>query len=84
MTRGHQKDYEVLRPGLTTQAAYIGMIGSRAKVAATRDRLLADGFTQDDLARVCAPIGLPIGAETPEEIAVSIAAEMILRRSRIR
>ncbi len=84
VTRGHQKDYEVLRQVLTTQAAYIGMIGSRAKVAATRDRLMADGFTKDNLARVSAPIGLPIGAETPEEIAVSIAAEMIQRRSQIR
>ena len=84
VTRGHQKDYEVLRQVLGTQAAYIGMIGSRAKVALTKDRLLAEGFTQDDLARVCAPIGLPIGAETPEEIAVSIAAEMIKRRSQIR
>lgn len=84
VTRGHQKDYEVLRQVLSTQAAYIGMIGSRAKVAATKDRLMADGFTKDDLARVYAPIGLPIGAETPEEIAVSIAAEMIQRRSQIR
>ena len=84
VTRGHQKDYEVLRQVLGTQAAYIGMIGSRAKVALTKDRLLAEGFTQDDLARVCAPVGLPIGAETPEEIAVSIAAEMIKRRSQIR
>jgi xanthine dehydrogenase accessory factor len=84
VTRGHQKDYEVLRQVLGTQAAYIGMIGSRAKVASTRDRLMADGFTGDDLARVHAPIGLPIGAETPEEIAVSIAAEMIQRRSQMR
>lgn len=84
VTRGHQMDYEVLRQVLSTRAAYIGMIGSRAKVAATRDRLTADGFNQADLARVSAPIGLPIGAETPEEIAVSIAAEMIQRRSKMR
>jgi xanthine dehydrogenase accessory factor len=84
VTRGHQKDYEVLKQVLSTQAAYIGMIGSRAKVAATKDRLEADGFEWDDLARVYAPIGLPIGAETPEEIAVSIAAEMIKRRSQLR
>ena len=84
VTRGHQKDYEVLKQVLSTQAAYIGMIGSRAKVAATKDRLAADGFEWDDLARVYAPIGLPIGAETPEEIAVSIAAEMIKRRSQLR
>jgi len=84
VTRGHQKDYEVLKQVLSTQAAYIGMIGSRAKVATTKDRLAADGFEWDDLARVYAPIGLPIGAETPEEIAVSIAAEMIQRRSQLR
>ena len=84
VTRGHQKDYEVLRQVLSTRAAYIGMIGSRAKVAATMDRLRTDGFVGDDLARISAPIGLPIGAETPEEIAVSIAAEMIKRRSQAR
>lgn len=84
VTRGHQSDYEVLRQVLSTQAAYIGMIGSRAKVAATKERLFQDGFDWDDLARVYAPIGLAIGAETPEEIAVSIAAEMIKRRSQLR
>ncbi len=84
VTRGHQADYEVLRQVLSTQAAYIGMIGSRAKVQATKDRLRSDGFDWDDLARVYAPIGLAIGAETPEEIAVSIAAEMIKRRSQLR
>ena len=84
VTRGHQKDYEVLRQVLSTQAFYIGMIGSRAKVAATKDRLMTDGFAWDDVARVYAPIGLAIGAETPEEIAVSIAAEMIKRRSQLR
>ena len=84
LTRGHQKDYEVLKQVLCTQATYIGMIGSRAKVAKTKDRLMEDGFAWDDVARVYAPIGLAIGAETPEEIAVSIAAEMIKRRSQIR
>ena len=84
VTRGHNADYEVLRQALSTQAAYIGMIGSRAKVAATKERLTECGYAWDDLARVYAPIGLPIGAETPEEIAVSIAAEMIKRRSQLR
>ncbi len=84
VTRGHNADYEVLRQALSTQAAYIGMIGSRAKVAATKDRLTECGYAWDDLARIYAPVGLPIGAETPEEIAVSIAAEMIKRRSQIR
>ncbi len=84
LTRGHQKDYEVLKQVLCTQATYIGMIGSRAKVAKTKDRLMEDGFAWDDVARVYAPIGLAIGAETPEEIAVSIAAEMIKRRAQLR
>ena len=84
MTRGHQADYEVLRQALRTPARYIGVIGSRKKVAATRERLLTDGFTQSDLSRIHSPIGLPILAETPAEIAVSIAAEMIAERGRTR
>lgn len=82
MTPGHQGDYEVLSQVLRTPAKYIGCIGSRRKVAVTRERLLADGFTQSDVDRVCAPIGLDIGGETPEEIAVSVAAQMIACRSR--
>jgi len=84
MTRGHQADYEVLRQALRTPARYIGVIGSRKKVAATRERLLTDGFTQSDLSRIHSPIGLPILAETPAEIAVSIAAELIAERGKIR
>ncbi len=84
VTRGHQADYEVLRQVLCTRAVYVGMIGSRAKVAATKEKLIADGFMWDNVARVYAPIGLAIGAETPEEIAVSIAAEMIRMRSQLR
>jgi len=80
MTPGHDGDYAVLRQVLRTPAGYIGCIGSRRKVAATRERLLAEGFTDEDIARIHAPIGLPIGAETPEEIAVSIAAELIAHR----
>ena len=82
MTRGHQADYEVLCQALRTPALYIGVIGSRKKVAVTRERLLADGFTETDLSRIHAPIGLPILAETPAEIAVSIAAELIAERGR--
>jgi xanthine dehydrogenase accessory factor len=77
MTRGHQADYEILRQLLKTPAFYIGCIGSRHKVAVTRQRLLDEGFSQEDFDRIHTPIGLNIGAETPEEIAVSIAAEMI-------
>ena len=82
MTPGHQADYEVLEQALRVPTAYVGCIGSRHKVAATRARLLDAGLTEADVDRMHSPIGLEIGAETPEEIAVSIAAEMIQVRSR--
>ena len=81
MTPGHQADYEILEQVLRTPATYIGCIGSRKKVALTRERLAAAGFSQQDIDRVRAPIGLPILAETPEEIAISVAAEMIRHRA---
>ena len=82
MTPGHQADYEILTQVLRSEATYIGCIGSRGKVAKTRERLLSDGFDEREIARIHAPIGLPILAETPEEIAVSVAAEMIEHRAR--
>lgn len=82
MTPGHQADYEVLEQALRFPTAYVGCIGSRHKVAATRARLLEAGLTDADADRIHSPIGLDIGAETPEEIAVSIAAEMIAVRAR--
>ena len=81
MTRGHQADYEVLTQTLRSGAKYIGCIGSKKKLSICRDRLLAAGFTAEEYAKVHAPIGLAIGAETPEEIAVSVAAEMIAVRA---
>ena len=84
MTRGHQSDYDVLTQILPTPAAYIGVIGSRKKIAATKERLLADGFTTKQLERIHWPIGLAIRAKTPAEIAVSIAAELILCRANLR
>lgn len=81
MTPGHQGDYAVLSQALRTPARYIGCIGSRKKVAATRERLLADGFTAPELDRIWSPIGLPIGGETPAEVAVSVAAQLIACRS---
>ena len=68
---------EVLRSG----AKYLGCIGSKRKLALCRERLLAAGFTDEEYARLHAPIGLAIGAQTPEEIAVSVAAEMIAVRA---
>lgn len=82
MTPGHQADYEILTQVLQSRANYIGCIGSRAKVARTREKLLAAGFTEDDLARIHSPIGIPILAETPEEIAISVAAELIEHRAK--
>ncbi len=81
MTRGHQADYTILRQVLPCGADYIGCIGSRSKVAITRERLLADGFSEREIGRIHAPIGLSIGAETPAEIAVSVAAELVAHRA---
>ncbi|MBW2138344.1 MAG: XdhC family protein [Deltaproteobacteria bacterium] len=81
VTRGHMHDRTVLEQSLRTTAKYIGMIGSRRKRNILYKKLLEEGFTQEDLKRVHAPIGLEIGAETPEEIAVSIVAELIKVRA---
>jgi xanthine dehydrogenase accessory factor len=82
VTRGHLFDKEVLAQMLLTEAFYIGMIGSRNKRNEVYQSLLDDGFAYKDLERVHSPIGLPINGETPEELAVSIAAEMIkIRRA---
>jgi xanthine dehydrogenase accessory factor len=82
VTRGHLHDKEVLAQALKTPARYLGMIGSRRKRDAIYEKLLEEGFTREDLSRVHSPIGLEIGAETPEEIAVSIVAELIQMRAR--
>lgn len=81
MTPGHLADREVLTQALDTDACYIGCIGSRRKIAATNEALRAAGVSQAQLARIHAPIGLEIFAETPEEIAVSVAAELIRHRA---
>ena len=82
VTRGHAMDEDVVAGALRTEARYIGMIGSRRKVAAVMDRLRERGFSEQDLARVQAPIGVDIKADTVEEIAVSILAQLIaVRRS---
>ena len=81
VTRGHAHDKTVLAHALRTSAGYIGMIGSRKKRDATYEILAAEGFTTQDFTRVHSPIGLNIGAETPEEIAVSVVGEMIQARA---
>ena len=81
VTRGHMHDEIVLRRALKTDAGYIGMIGSKKKRETIYSHLLRDGYTPEDIARVHSPIGLSIGAESPEEIAVSITAELIQVRA---
>ncbi len=82
ITRGHRYDYECLRRLLRTepQPSYIGMIGSRRRVRATYVQLRDEGIERERLEGIHAPVGLDLGAQTPEEIAVSVAAELILHR----
>ncbi len=77
VSRGHKQDELSLREVATSEAAYVGMIGSRRRVGAVLTHLAGEGLPQEALGRVHTPIGLDIGAETPEEIAVSIIAEII-------
>lgn len=81
MTRGHKDDYLLQAAVLKGKAAYIGVIGSRRKIAAVNAKLFADGFTQEDIERITSPIGIDIMSETPAEIAVSIAAQLIMVRA---
>ena len=81
MTRGHSYDKAVLSQALKTPAVYIGVIGSRRKISIIYDKLLEEGFTREQFDKVRSPIGIDIGAETPEEIAVSIVAELIKVRA---
>lgn len=82
VTRGHRLDADCLRIAVEMDLAYLGMIGSRRRVARIRSWLLGQGVAAESVARVHAPIGLEIGAETPAEIAVAILAEMIAERRR--
>lgn len=77
VTRGHQYDELCLKNVVGSNAAYIGMIGSRRRVLSVFKKLAGEGFSEIDLQRVHAPIGLRIGARSPQEIAVSILAEII-------
>jgi len=82
VTRGHLHDQEVLAQALKTEAGYIGMIGSTRKRDAIYRSLLQIGFQQKDIDRVASPIGLAIGAQTPNEIAISIAAQLLQARAK--
>jgi xanthine dehydrogenase accessory factor len=80
VTRGHRDDMRILRWAVQTRACYIGMIGSKRKVIGIFKNLREEGLSADLFERVHAPVGLDIGAVTPEEIAVAIAAELIAFR----
>ncbi len=82
VTRGHQMDQAALVKVIASRAAYIGMIGSKRRVGAVFDYLRRQGIAEELMARVYAPIGIDLGAETPDEIAVSIMAEIIKLRRR--
>jgi xanthine dehydrogenase accessory factor len=82
-TRGHRDDMRVLRWAVQTQACYIGMIGSKRKTIEIFRQLTEEGLSPQLFERVHAPVGLDIGAGTPEEIAVAITAELIAVRRQV-
>lgn len=77
VTRGHRHDMDCLKQVLMHKTAYVGMIGSKRRVKSVMEILLSEGYSQESLDKINAPIGLDIGAITPEEIAVSIIAQVI-------
>ncbi len=84
-TRGHIHDLDALKAALGTRAKYIGLLGSRRKRALLFKRLKEEGFSEGEISRVITPVGLPIGSVTPEEIAISIMAQIIqVRRENAR
>ena len=79
-TRGHNHDLDAVKAALGTDAGYIGLLGSRRKKGLLFRSLAESGFAQEDIGRVVIPVGIEIGSVTPEEIAVSIMAQIIHRR----
>ena len=82
VTPNHKADYQCVSTILGTDFQYLGMIGSRGKVATTREKLQKDGFSEQQISRIFAPIGLAINAVTPAEIAISILAQIIQEKNR--
>jgi len=80
VTRGHKEDMRVLAWAVRTEARYVGMIGSKRKVLSVYKALENEGYKADEFERVYAPMGLQIGALSPEEIAISIVAELVAVR----
>ncbi len=81
VTRGHRDDHECVKKILQTSYAYLGMIGSKLKVAKTFENMRNEGISEEKIQTIHAPIGLPIGAVTPAEIAVSILAQIIQKKN---
>jgi xanthine dehydrogenase accessory factor len=81
MTEGHRGDFALACQALNTPARYIGILGSRKKAALAREALSERGYTPEQIARMRCPVGIEIGGGTPEEIAISITAQMIAERS---
>jgi xanthine dehydrogenase accessory factor len=82
ITRGHEHDADCLIEILGKKTAYVGLIGSRRRVRFVLEMLAEKGFSQTRLKDIFTPIGLPIGAESPEEIALSIASELVCVRKK--
>ncbi|MGW8316357.1 MAG: XdhC family protein, partial [Bacteroidales bacterium] len=83
VTHGHQHDGEALKPLIGSKAAYVGMIGSRHKVGVMKKEFIDKGWaTPEQWSRIHAPIGLPIGSKTVQEIAFSIAVQLIQVRNK--
>jgi xanthine dehydrogenase accessory factor len=80
VTRGHKQDEECLRTALAARPDYIGMIGSKRRTNIVLDKLREEGFDAEQLEKVRAPIGLDIGAVSPEEVALAILAEIVAER----
>jgi xanthine dehydrogenase accessory factor len=80
VTRGHKQDEDCLRAALAANPDYIGMIGSKRRTNIVLDKLREEGFAEDKLQKVRAPIGLDIGAVSPEEVALAILAEIVAER----
>ncbi len=81
MTHGHKNDRTVLLQCMKKNPAYIGCIGSRKKVASTHEYLRENGIEQSQIDRLHSPIGIDLLGDTPEEIAISIAAQLIRHRA---
>ncbi len=79
-TRGHNHDLDALKAALRTKAQYVGLLGSKRKKALLFKTLGEQGFSQEDISRVITPVGFSIGSVTPEEIAISIMAQIIQQR----